>query len=295
MRIVIGGASGLIGTELSRQLVERGDEVIRLVRRPATGRGEVSWDPAARQLDPEALAGADAVVDLSGATIGRMPWTREYKAQILDSRLAATRAIVGALHALAATGQRVPVLVNASALSGSGAGVEFTESSPPGAGFLGDVVRQWEAAALEASDVTRVVLARTGIVIGLGGAAGVLARIARLGVAGPIAGGHRYWPWIGLHDEAAAFVHLIDSDLSGPVNLVGPTPATSGEVVRAIASAVGRPAFVPLPGWGVSTVLGEAGRELLLADQRVRPEALLASGFTFRDTTVEAAVEAMFA
>lgn len=295
MRIVIGGASGMIGTELARQLAARGDEVVRLVRRPVAAAGEVPWDPASGRLDAAALAGADAVVNLSGATLSRLPWTASYRERILASRLAATAAITGALHELSAAGQRVPALVSGSAVGvyGSRPGEELTEASAPGDGFLAEVVRRWEDAAGAAPAGARVVLARTGLVLGPGGALRPLRVIARLGVAGPIGGGRQHWPWISLNDEAAALVHLIGSTLSGPVNLVGPAPASSAEVVDALARALRRPSGLPLPGWAVRAVMGEAGRELLLSDQCVRPSALLADGFVFRDSTVQDALAAL--
>ncbi|WP_298228657.1 TIGR01777 family oxidoreductase [Gryllotalpicola sp.] len=296
MRIVIAGASGLIGTELSQQLAGRGDEVIRLVRHPAERADEVEWDPARGQLDASALSGADAVVNLAGESVSRIPWTGARRAAILGSRLATTGTVVATLHELARRGAPLPALVNASAVGyyGSRPGETLTEGSASGTGFLADVARRWEAAALAAPEGTRVVLARTGTVIappGLGGAAAPLRLIARLGAAGPIGTGHQHWPWISLHDEAAAFAHLVHSNLVGPVNLAGPTPATAADVVRQLAESIRRPYWLPLPAWAVTTLLGDAGRELLLGDQLERPEVLLEDGFRFRDETIADAVQ----
>jgi NAD dependent epimerase/dehydratase family enzyme len=140
-----------------------------------------------------------------------------------------------------------------------------------------------------------VVTVRTGVVVGHGGAMTPLLPLARLGLVGPIAGGRQHWPWVSLRDEAAAIVHLLTSGLSGPVNLVGPEPATAAEVLRALAAAVHRPYGLPLPRPVVSLGLGEAGRELLLADQRVLPQRLLDDGFVFRDATVRDAMTQLVA
>jgi uncharacterized protein (TIGR01777 family) len=189
----------------------------------------------------------------------------------------------------------VGVLVSGSAVGvyGTRPGEELTEESAPGGGFLAEVVRSWEAAALAAPATTRVALARTGLVVGPEGATAPLRLLARLGLAGPIAGGRQHWPWISLEDEVRALVHLIDAELRGPVNLAGPEPADAARVIRAVAEDAHRPYWLPAPGFAVSAALGEGGRELLLADQLVRPMALAASGFTFTHPTVEEAVRAV--
>ncbi|HEY8701140.1 MAG TPA: TIGR01777 family oxidoreductase [Arthrobacter sp.] len=294
MRVVVSGSSGFIGSELLRRLALRGDEAVRLVRR-TPGDGEAWWDPMTGQLDPAVLRGADAVVNLSGAPLGRLPWTGRYRAEILGSRLAATRTLVGALDRLDAQGETMPSLINASAVGfyGSRPGVELSEDSTGGSGFLADVVRRWEDAALAAPAGCRIVLARTGVVLGPGGAVGPLLRLARAGLAGPLGSGRQHWPWISLRDEAAAILHLIRSDASGPVNLVGPEPATAGGIGRAIARRIRRPYWIPAPSPVLTAILGEAAEELILADQLVRPDVLTASGFVFRDSTADAAVEGL--
>lgn len=295
MQVVVGGASGMIGRALVARLRERGDRVVVLVRHEPEGPDEVRWDPATGHLDPAALAGADAVVNLSGASIAKLPWTRRHRHDILSSRVQATTAIVGALHARADAGEPVGVLVSGSAVGvyGTRPGEELTEESAPGGRFLAEVVRSWESAALAAPATTRVVLARTGLVVGPEGATAPLRLLARFGLAGPIAGGRQHWPWISLEDEVRALVHLVDAELRGPVNLVGPEPADAARVTRAVAEDAHRPYWLPAPGFAISAALGEGGRELLLADQLVRPAALAASGFTFTHRTVEEAVRAV--
>lgn len=292
MQIVIGGASGLIGSALTQRLVARGDTVIRLVRREPAGPDEVRWAPELGALDPEVLRGADAVVNLSGATLARLPWTRGYRREILRSRLAATETIVAALEVLAASGAKLPALISGSATGvyGNRPGEALTETSKPGTGFLAEVVQAWEAAARRAPAGTRVVLARTGLVIARGGALTPLRLLTQLCLAGPISGGKQHWAWIALEDEVGAILHLIDHDIAGPVNLVGPAPATAGAVVRALAAQLRRPYWLPIP---LAGLMGEAGRELLGADQAVLPEVLTASGYGFAHSSIHSALAAV--
>jgi len=295
VRIVIGGASGLIGRELARRLEARGDEVVRLVRRAPRAPREAEWDPAIGALDAAVLEGADAIVNLSGASVGRLPWTRRRRVEILRSRLDATGTLTRALAALRAGGAALPALVSASAVAyyGSRPGERLVETSGPGVGFLADVVAQWERAALAAPRSTRVVLARTGLVIADGGAVRPLRLLAAAGLAGPIGDGRQHWPWISLHDEVAALLHCLDRDIEGPVNLSGPVPATAAEVTAALARRLHRPHWLPTPSPLLIAALGDAARDLLLADQLEVPSVLLETGFAFRDTTIDAAVAAL--
>lgn len=297
MKIVIGGASGMIGTALREALVREGHEVNRLVRRAPAAPNEVRWDPAAGSLLPESLSGVDAVINLSGATLSRLPWTPSYRHTILKSRVTATATIVGALHTLAHRGEPVPALLSASAVGvyGSRPGVELDERAGQGSGFLADVVARWEAEAMKATDVTRVTLVRTGLVLGNGGAGAILRRLARLGIAGPIGNGRQHWPWVSLRDEIAAWQHLLLSDFSGPVNVVGPHPATASDVVRELAHQLHRPYWAPAPAFALRAVLRDAADDLLLADQRVVPTVLERSGFEFRDATAAQAIRSELA
>jgi len=289
MRVLVSGASGLVGTEVCRQLQAAGHSVVRLVRRPAHGSAEVRWDPATLHLDPTAFDGIDAVVNLSGASIGRLPWTKAYRRQIMESRVQATRTLTDAMRRAATTPK---VLLNASAVGvyGNRPGEELSEQSAPGTDFLATVVTAWEAEAKLAPEGTRVVMLRTGLVLAKGGALKPLLPIVKLGFGGPLGRGSQYWPWVSLHDEAAAIVHLLTSELSGPVNLAGPTPATSIDVIRAVAAALRRPCIVPVPEFVLTLALQDAARQLLLADQRVSSAKLQADGFTFTHRTAAEAV-----
>lgn len=289
-RVVVAGASGLIGTALVESLRADGVEVTRLVRRPAAASDEREWLTDGHSLDPDVLAGADAVVGLNGASIGRFPWTRAYKSTLLWSRITPTRALAGAIRAL---GADAPVFVAASAVGyyGSAPGVRLTEDAPRGESFLADLVGEWESAALAAADRARVALLRTAPVVHRDGVLKPLLLLTRAGLSGPIGRGTQVWPWISLDDEVRAIRHVLDGDLDGPVNLTGPTRATANDLGFALARELNRPFVVRAPAWGMKLVLGrDATEAILTSDMDVVPERLVASGFTFWHPTVEDAV-----
>jgi len=290
-RILVSGASGLIGTELTRQLEADGHTVLRLVRREPQALNEYQWFPEDHTIDATLPDSTDAVVNLSGASTGRLPWTPGYKREILRSRVDATRTLAEAM-AVASTPPAVYLSASAVGYYGDRPGVALDETAEKGDGFLSDVVDAWEQAARLAPPSTRVVTFRTGLVVGDGGAFTPLGLATRFGLAARIGSGRQYWPWISLYDEAAAIRHLLTSKLSGVVNLAGPTPATSLDVTRSLATAMHRWHALAIPTAVIETALGEPGRELLLADQRVVPAALLDDGFTFRHSTVGEAIAA---
>lgn len=290
--VLVSGASGFIGTELCRQLASDGHTVLTLVRREPRTSTEYRWSPSEGTIDDAAIEAADAVVNLAGATTGRIPWTHGYKRKILDSRVAGTTVIADAIRS---SSSPPAVLVNGSAVGfyGNRDAEVLDEASAKGTGFLCNVVERWEAAALTASDATRVVLPRTGVVVGRGGAFTPLLALTRAGLGARFGSGRQFWPWIGLHDEAAALRFLIDSSLDGAVNLTGPTAATSGEITAQLAETLGRWHPLVVPTFAIKA-LGDAGRELLLASQRVVPTRLTEAGFEFRDTTAADAIERAF-
>ncbi|MFT4123865.1 MAG: TIGR01777 family oxidoreductase [Microbacteriaceae bacterium] len=291
MLVLVAGASGLIGTELVARLRSAGHGVRTLTRGAPEAPGAHRWDPATGRLDPEVLSGVDAVVNLAGASLARLPWTPHHRERILRSRLDATATLT---WALARTSLPPRTLLNASAVGyyGDRPGEELDESSPAGSGFLAEVVERWEEAARQAPDGTRVVLLRTGLVVGRGGALRPLELLTRAGLGARIGAGRQHWPWISLADEARAIVHLLGSPLAGPVGLEGPTPATAAEVTAALARTLRRPHALAVPAAVIRTALGEAGRELLLADQRAVPRRLLDDGFVFTHRTVAEAIRA---
>lgn len=294
MRILVSGASGFIGTALQGALAADGHEVRTLVRCEPRDHTEYRWQPADGQIPAESVEWADGVVSLSGADMGRLPWTRSYRREIYLSRVSATRTIA---RAIASSEQPPEVWVSGSATGfyGDRPGEVLTEESPAGEGFLAGVVTRWEAATAPADPVTRVVHARTGIVIARGGALAPLQLATRLGAGSTIGTGRQQWPWISLEDEARAIVHLLaHSALSGPVNLTAPEPATSADVTRALARELHRPHLFRLPAWLLRLVLGEPADEVLLPDQLVVPARLQADGFRFRHPTVQEAAAAAF-
>lgn len=293
MKVAITGASGLIGSALVPHLRNRGDEVLRLVRRPATAPDEVTWDPTAGTVDLAGLEGIDAVVHLAGAGVGDHRWTDAYKKTILDSRVESTHTIVKAMRQL---DSRPAALVAGSAIGwyGDTGDRAVDESAPAGTGFLADVVRAWEAAADPAREAgIRVTHARTGLVVAKeGGAWAKLFPIFKLGLGGKLGSGRQYWSWISLRDEIAALTYLLDnSGMSGPVNLTGPAPATNAEVTTAMGVVLGRPTVFAVPALALKTVLGEFSTEIL-SSARVIPAVLESSGFTWQDGTVESAIRA---
>jgi uncharacterized protein len=295
MRIAITAASGLIGSALSAALAGAGAEVIRLVRKPPDGRGQIQWDPARPDggLDPRALAGLDAVVHLSGAPIAAGRWTEARKQELRSSRIASTTALVSALLA---SGGPPPVLLVGSAIGwyGDTGDHEVDERAPHGTGFLPGLVRDWEAAAEPASAAgIRVVNLRTGIVLARrGGMLGQLLPPFRLGLGARIGSGSQYLSWITLPDHVRACQFLLtDQDLHGPVNVTGPAPVTNAVFTAALARQLHRPAVLRLPAGLLRAGLGEVSSELL-ASYRVLPARLQEAGFAFRQAEIGPAIEA---
>lgn len=290
--VAITGASGFIGSALTEALAAAGTRVIRLVRRPAHGPDEVSWDPAKGTIDAAGLEGVDAVVHLAGAEIA-VRWTDRRKSLIRDSRVGGTRLLAGALAKL----DRPPhVLVSGSAIGyyGNRGDERLTEQSQPGSDFLADTAVEWEAATGPAAGAgIRVVLNRTGLVIGPGGLLERMLPPFRLGLGGKLGSGDQWMSWISLHDLVAAIRFAIDdAELRGPVNAVAPEPVTNAELTRTLARVLRRPAIFPVPPIALRAVFGEMADAMILASQRVAPERLLDSGFDFRHRRLEDALRA---
>lgn len=292
-RVVVAGASGLIGRALVDALRADGVPVTRLVRREAASPDEVSWDPTSQRLDPSVLEGARAVVGLNGASIGRFPWTKRYRHTLLWSRIQPTQTLAAGVRAL---GDDAPAFLSSSAVGyyPSSPGVELAEDAPRGDTFLADLCGEWESAARGAGERARVALLRTAPIVHPQGVLKPLMLLTRLGVSGPIGSGRQVWPWISLDDEVAAIRHVIDKGLDGPVNLSAPERTTATDLGFALAQRMNRPYLLRAPEWGVKLVLGtDATEALLTSDMHVVPQKLTASGFSFRHPRVEDAIAAV--
>jgi uncharacterized protein len=294
MRIVISGASGLIGTALTKHLVGDGHTVTCLVRRVAST-GEITWDPGRGQLEPAALDGCDAVINLSGAGIGDKRWTDEYKRELVDSRLRTTELLATTMAGL---DQRPSVLLSGSAIGwyGSRGDERLDESSTPGTDFLSNLCQQWESATAAAEAAgTRTVHLRTGIVLSAdGGALKKQLPLFKIGLGGRFGDGHQWQSWVSIDDEVRAITHLLTADVRGPVNLTAPNPVTNADFTSTLAKAVHRPAVVPVPMFGPKLLFGsELVEALLLSSQRVLPTALQRSGYEFVHPTLDVALGAV--
>lgn len=293
LTVAVAGGSGLIGQALQKALVSAGHSVHRFVRRTPNGPGEHAFDPTSGTVDQGIVDHADVVVNLSGASIGKIPWTKGHKDLILSSRIQSTTTLA---EAIARSDSPPKVFVSASAVGvyGSAGDSELTEDSPAGNDFLAQVTVAWEEAATAASPATRVVFPRTGLVVGNGGAMVPLKLQTALFVGGKTGPGSQWWPWISLHDEVRAIMHLITNDnTSGAYNLVGPTPAQSVEVTKTLAKLMRRPHLIGLPTPAIKTLMGEAGWHLLLSSQKISSQKLQDSGFVFDDVTIEDALKRM--
>jgi uncharacterized protein (TIGR01777 family) len=289
MLILVAGSSGLIGSAVVSDLREAGHEVRRLVRRAPAAADEREWDPSSGALDPAALDGVHAVVNLCGASVqGR--WTEEHKRRIRDSRIQPARVLA---EAVAEHG--VPTLLNASSLSyyGNTGDVAVDETAGDGEGFLARMVVDWEAATEPARAAgARVVLMRTGLVLSPdGGLLSQLRPLVRLGLGGRLGDGGQYVAWISVADEIAAIRFLLEKpDVAGPVNLCAPDPVTNAEFTRELGRALNRPVFLSVPRPLVRFAFGEAAEELALISLRAVPKALTEAGFRFQHTDFGAAL-----
>jgi uncharacterized protein (TIGR01777 family) len=296
-RVVVSGATGLVGSALVAALERSGASVFRLVRRRPVSEAEVSWNPAQGTLDPRSLSGADAVVHLAGENVAGGRWTPARKDAIRRSRVDGTRLLA---EALAGLDRKPRVLVSASAIGiyGSRADEPLTETSAPGTGFLADVCREWEAATTPAREAgVRVVTPRLGLVLARqGGALPKMLTPFRLGLGGVVGGGHQWVSWIGLADLVAVLTHLLTrNDIAGPVNAVAPAPVTNGELTKTLGRVLRRPTLCPLPAFAVRLLFGEMGEAALLGSARVLPARLQASGFRFATPELDGALRAALA
>jgi uncharacterized protein len=302
MKILVTGSSGLVGTALVSTLARAGHTVCRLVR-PQSGSGEgpkegfaVAWNPVTGELGGAGV-GADAVVNLAGASIAGGRWTAERKALLGSSRIDTTRALV---RALAKMNVRPSVLVSASAIGvyGDRGDETLTEESKPGTGFLADLTKEWEAEALKAEALgIRVVLARFGIILAReGGALAKMLTPFKLGVGGRLGSGQQWMSWVTLEDVVAILRFAIENALlRGAVNVVSSQPVQNVEFTKVLGKAIHRPALFPAPAFALRLALGEMADALLLSSQRVLPQALEKLGYRFLHADLTSALAAVLA
>jgi uncharacterized protein (TIGR01777 family) len=299
MRVLITGATGLIGSAVADALLARGDEVVGLTRDPEKARPEnptvnwFAWEPATERPPPEAFAEVDAVVNLVGEEINQR-LTEEAKARITDSRVTAARNLI---QGIAASGVRPKVFVGQSAIGYYGdRGAQIVdEDSPPGEGFAAELPVEWEAAEGEAAEHTdRLVILRTGLVLTKRG--GLLKQLAlpfKLGLGGPIAGGEQFMSWIHLDDEVGIILWALDDErVSGVVNATAPNPVTNRELSKALGRALNRPAALPVPKFAVTIARGRELADTVAGGARVLPRRATDLGYEFEHPEIDGAMEA---
>jgi uncharacterized protein (TIGR01777 family) len=294
MEVVVAGASGLLGSALRDSLRRDGHRVKQLVRHSVSEPDMDSWDPSRGLLDPDFLRGADAVVCLSGAGVAGRRWNDDYKQTIRASRIDSVGTVARTLAASAVSnGNGVAVFIAASAVGyyGDTGDRETDETGPPGDTFLSRVCVDWEAAAQPARGAgVRVAHLRTGHVLAKqGDLMKKLVPIVKAGIGGRMGDGRQYMPWISLRDHVAAVRFLLENDVSGPVNIVGPRPVTNAEFMKTLGSVLHRPTLLPAPRFGARLVGGELADEAFIG-QRAVPRKLLDAGFSHTDATLEAAL-----
>lgn len=292
MKVIISGASGLVGTALVSFLTARGHTIRRLVRSEATASGEISWNPESGTIDKKELEGTDAVVHLAAESIAEGKWTPEKKKRIHDSRVQGTTVLAKALGSLNSPPK---VFISASAIGYYGDRGEeiLREDSGPGVGFLPQVCEAWEAAAALAGEKgIRVVHPRIGIVLSVKG--GALAKMLppfKMGVGGKLGSGQQFMSWIALDDLIGVIDYVLTNEtISGAINAVSPNPIRNLEFTKALGSVLKRPTIFPMPALMIRTIFGEMADALLLSSTRVHPAKLIGASYAFRYPELEGAL-----
>ena len=293
MKILITGATGLIGTALQKSLRTKGHQLSLASRKPPKDDSYVQWDIQKGFAEPEKLEGIDAVIHLAGENISALRWTDEKKRAIRESRVLGTRNIVDTISELK---QRPKVLVAASAIGfyGDRGDEELTETSKAGKNFLAEVSREWESEARRAEDSgVRTVLLRTGIVLSKdGGALGTMLTPFKFGLGGVIGDGKQWMSWISIDDHIEVINFALENEnIRGAVNSVSPNPVTNQEFTAVMGEVLYRPTFIPVPEFAVHLAFGEMGEALLLDSIKVIPKRLLDAGFKFKFPDLKKAIE----
>jgi len=292
MRVLITGATGLIGRQLSQYLIEQGHDVHALHRNPESEK-DFYWFPAESRIHLDDSVELDAVIHLAGDNIAGSRWSEAKKAEIINSRVRGTRLLS---EAVAQLKHKPSVFISASAIGyyGDTGDSIVDEQSSPGTGFLSDIATQWEQAtqAVEQANI-RTVHLRTGIVLSRnGGALEKMLLPFKLGLGGVVGSGQQYMSWISIHDVVSIIDFLLHrSNLSGPFNLVAPQAATNRQFTKSLGHALHRPTIFPMPAFVVRVLFGEMGDQLLLSSTRVAPKRLLAEGYSYIDEQLDGALE----
>lgn len=301
-RIIITGGTGLIGNALLERLTADGHEVLILSRNPAKARRlpqgarAMAWDGRTANGWGALADGAQAIINLAGATLARPPWTTDYKRTIRESRINAGRAVTEAVRLAQ---QKPQVVIQSSGVNYYGLHGDqvVTEETPAGDDFLAEVCKAWEAstAEVEAMGVRHVIMRTAPVLSDKGGILPLIALPFRLFVGGPLGGGQQYWTWIHLADAIGALCFLLANDAAGgPFNLSAPNPVRQAEFSRALARALHRPAWFPTPGFAMKLTLGEMAELLILGSQRVVPQRLQQMGYPFRFTNIATALNDLY-
>jgi uncharacterized protein (TIGR01777 family) len=294
MRILIAGASGLVGSALVPRLKAEGAEVVRLVRASA-GAGEIEWHPDRGSIDAAALEGVDAIINLAGDGIADGRWTEEKKRRILDSRVNGTRLLSETMAKLA---RKPATFINASAIGfyGSRGDELVDEDSGPGEGFLAKVCREWESSTAPAEQAgIRVVKLRLGVILTKdGGIMGSMLQPFKLGLGGKVGAGNQVISWVAMDDVVSAFSFILSHQtLRGPINVVAPRPVTNAEFTKTLGRVLSRPTFMAMPVFAARLAFGEMADEMMLSSTRVAGKVLSEAGFRFQHPELEGAVRAM--
>ncbi len=293
MKILISGATGLVGTHLIPTLIARGQEVVKLVRKSPKAADEIQWDAEKGFSDEEKakLENFEAVVHLAGDNVASSNWNEAKKRSIRDSRVVGTKILVEALKTLK-NPPKVFVSASAEGFYGRTTGdAILTEDSPPGEGFLAEVCQAWEAQAKKAEAYARVVCLRIGVVLTKdGGAIEKMLTPFKLGVGGVIGSGKQWMPWISIDDMIGIIHFVLEHEISGSLNSTAPNPVTNYEFTKTFGKFLHRPTIFPIPEFAIKLMFGEMGETLLLKGARVTPKRLLEAGYKFKFETLEEAL-----
>jgi uncharacterized protein len=293
MKILVSGASGLIGTNLIPTLIAKGNQVYKMVRRTPNGIDEIYWNPKENIIEDDKLEGFDVVVHLAGDNVASENWSAEKKGKIRESRVNGTRTLVDALKRCIVPPKHF-ISASATGFYGNRGGELLNEESVAGKGFLPEVCQEWESEALKAGNFgARVVLLRTGIVLSKDG--GALAKMLtpfKFAVGGVVGSGKQYMSWIALDDEIKAIHFVLEHEnISGAVNVTAPNAVTNAEFTSVLGSVINRPTILPIPEFAIKMLFGEMGEALLLEGARVYPQKLLDAKFDFEYADLETALK----